>query len=190
MVNRAITDLVISTKGEAAWEAVCARAGLDIRSFDNTRTYDDAITYDLVAAAAAELDLDPATVLEAFGRHWILFTGREGWGPLFAMAGDSLETFVEGLDGLHARVVATMPQCRMPSFAVERAADGALLVDYRSDRDGLAPMVLGLLNGLAEHFGESWRIEHLGWSDETGAERFSLQPVDVAASTPHAVGTP
>lgn len=189
MVNRAIVDLVVSSAGQETWERICARAGLPCQEFSNTAVYDDSVTYDLVGAAAEELELEPATVLERFGRHWILFTGREGWGPLFDMAGDDLVSFVDELDALHARVQATMPECRMPSFAVNRQPDGDLLVEYRSERAGLAPMVLGLLGGLAEHFGEEWQIDHLGRPDGSDAELFSLRPVDAAVGASRSVGT-
>ncbi|MEL7154967.1 MAG: heme NO-binding domain-containing protein [Actinomycetota bacterium] len=193
MVNRAIMDLAVSIGGQDTWAQICRQAGLPFQSFSNTTVYDDAVTYDLVAAAADVLDLDPADVLEQFGRHWILFTGREGWGPLFDMAGDTLLDFVEGLDTLHARVQASMPECRMPSFSVTRADDGVLTVAYQSDRHGLAPMVLGLLGGLAEHFDEDWEIEHLGPAGDAAgdgqAEIFSLRPLDAAVGASRSVGT-
>lgn len=189
MVNRAIMDLVVSTDGQEIWERICDRAGLSTNVFSNTTVYDDAVTYDLVGAAAEELGLEPATVLEQFGRHWILFTGREGWGPLFDMAGNNLEDFVEGLDALHARVQASMPECRMPSFSVSRTEVGSLLVEYRSERSGLAPMVLGLLGGLAEFFDESWEIDHVGRSDDNDAEVFSLRPIRAEVGVSQSVGT-
>lgn len=177
MVNRAIMDLVIATKDEATWERICTSAGLRSSTFGNTTVYDDAVTYDLVAAASAELNMSPESVLEAFGRHWILFTGREGWGPLFDMAGSDLRSFVEGLDAMHARVQASMPECRMPSFSVSTRDGGELEVEYRSDRPGLAPMVIGLLGGLTEYFNEGWDVIHEGQGVEDGPEIFRLRPV-------------
>jgi hypothetical protein len=181
MVNRAIQDLVESSLDEETWNRIRERAGMPSITFSNTKTYDDAVTYDLVAAASAELDLDPAEVLYRFGHHWILFTGREGWGPLFEMAGDDLRSFVEGLDAMHARVQASMPACRMPSFSVVETEEGVLRVDYRSDREGLAPMVLGLLSGLAEHFDERWEIEHSESGDGGEPDVFTLRAVEPAA---------
>lgn len=189
MVNRAIMDLAVSIGGRATWERICGEAGLPPQSFGNTTVYDDAVTYDLVDAAATVLRLSPEAVLEAFGRHWILFTGRQGWGPLFDMAGDNLEEFVEGLDALHARVQASMPECRMPSFAVSSEDDGGLRVEYRSQRSGLAPMVSGLLGGLAEFFDEEWQIEHIGRPARTDAEVFRLRPIRTEDGASRSVGT-
>lgn len=185
MVNRAIMDLVLANWDQATWERICRRADLSAIKFSNTTVYDDAVTYDLVAAASEELGLPADDILESFGRHWILFTGREGWGPLFDMAGHDLRSFVDGLDAMHARVQASMPDCRMPSFTVEAADDGSLEIGYRSDRDGLGPMVVGLLAGLAEHFDESWAIERAdrtaaGSAPDDGTELFVLRPNSAA----------
>lgn len=178
MVNRAIMDLVVASADQATWEAICERAGLASTKFSNTTVYDDSVTYDLVAAASEVLDLSPRQVLESFGRHWILFTGQEGWGPLFDMAGQDLRSFVEGLDAMHARVQASMPECRMPSFSVTTDANGSLDIAYQSERTGLEPMVLGLLAGLAEHFDEKWNIREVGENEDGSATIFKLCPVE------------
>jgi hypothetical protein len=171
-------DLVVATADQETWEKVCKRAGLPSTRFSNTTVYDDSVTYDLVEAASQELDLNPRQVLESFGRHWILFTGQEGWGPLFEMAGPDLRSFVEGLDAMHARVQASMPECRMPSFSVSTDSDGSLDVAYQSERNGLEPMVLGLLAGLAEHFDEKWNIREVGPNEDGSATMFKLCPVE------------
>ena len=176
MVNRGIRDLVLAECGTEAWNGICERIGLSSADFNDSTSYDDAVTYDLVGEVSNELGWTPEDVLIAFGRHWVLFTGREGWGGLFDMAGDDMRTFVEGLDALHARVQASMPRSRMPSFAVSDAGAGVLDVEYRSDRPGLGPMVVGLLGGLAEYFDESWAVEQLGRLDDGQGERFRLHP--------------
>ncbi len=188
MVNRAIMDLVLANWDQATWNRICDRAGLDAPRFANTTVYDDAVTFDLVAAASEVLETPAHEILEGFGRHWILFTGREGWGPLFDIAGDDLRTFVGGLDALHARVQASMPNCRMPSFAVQSSDEASLVVEYRSERDGLAPMVIGLLKGLAEYFDEPWSVTHSGRHGD--AELFLLQHVVAEVAEGQAIGVP
>ena len=181
MVNRGIRDLVLHIADEEAWLTICAAAGISNTTFSNTTVYDDAITYDLVAAASETLGMEPSAVLEQFGRHWILFTGQQGWGPLFDIAGRDLRSFVHGLEAMHSRVQASMPDCRMPSFAVEDDGDGGLVIDYRSEREGLASMVLGLFRGLVEHFDEGWEIEQAGNRKDDGYDRFVLRPLTVGA---------
>ncbi len=179
MVNRAIQDLIVSTAGQQAWLDVKARAELDLEfeQFRDTVVYDDDVTYALVEAASTVLDQPPEALLQAFGRHWILYTGREGWGALLDRAGSDMTNFIKQLDNLHARVQLAMPKTCMPQFTAIPNEDGTLTVEYRSRRPGLAPMVVGLLNGLAEHFGESWQVQQSAHRSEHGPDTFTLTPV-------------
>ncbi len=188
IVNRAIRDLVLSQAGPEHWSQICDQAGLIETDFSDTARYDDELSFELVAAASAVLGLTSEEILIRFGRHWILYTGKDGWGPLLDMAGDDLRSTVAGLDALHSRVQASMPGSRMPSFTSIDRGDGALEVEYRSDREGLIPMVQGLFEGLAERFGETWHVEHLGPRPDRTAEVFVLTPSTVVASEGEWVG--
>ena len=74
LVNRAIEQLVVSLKGENGWRGVCAHANISSDGFVSMHAYDDEITYRLVNAVSARLELEPATVLEAFGEYWVTYT--------------------------------------------------------------------------------------------------------------------
>lgn len=138
--------------------------------------YDDAVTYGLVAAASAELGMDPAEILEAFGEYWTVYTIEEGYGDLLQMMGSTIDEFLDNLDSMHARIGGTMPGLVPPSFRREQQDDGSHLLFYSSSREGLAPMVIGLLKGLAQRFEIQLEIEHLG-PDESGADRFLLREI-------------
>lgn len=161
LVNRVIEQLVVSTKGDAAWQRVCARAGVGGDGLVAMCPYDDGITYRLVDAVSAELDLPAAQVLEAFGEYWILYTADEGYGELMRSAGSDRRSFLGNLDDMHGRVEAVFPQMKLPRFRVEPMDGGALRVHYGSERDGLAPMVTGLLRGLARRFEPRVDVRHL-----------------------------
>ena len=61
---------------------------------------------------------------------------------------------VPSSDSEKAAIASSSVQLRkLPRFSVEDLADGALRVHYRSEREGLAPIVVGLLRGLAGRFG-------------------------------------
>ena len=78
MVNRALESMVCKDYGEPTWEAIRQAAGVDVEIFVNNQSYDDDVTYRLVAAASKTLDLPSATILEAFGVYWVLHTAVEG----------------------------------------------------------------------------------------------------------------
>lgn len=166
MVNKAIEDLALSVGGPQVWEAIKQHAGLDVVAFVSMNSYNDDITYRLVGAASEVLGLSAATILEEFGKHWILYTGREGYGPLLSSAGTSVPEFLRNLDALHARVRLTMPELRPPSFSVEPISDDQIAVHYYSGRAGLGPMVVGLLKGLGSLLGQSLDVERTELAEE------------------------
>lgn len=152
LVNQAVEDLARTLGGDALWSTIKTHAGIDLEAFVAMEPYDDAVTYRLVEAASVALDISPEAVLEAFGEHWILYTGREGYGALFSAMGSTLPQFLRNLDAMHARIALSMPQLRPPSFACEELDEERVLVRYWSSRAGLAPMVVGLLKGLGRLF--------------------------------------
>lgn len=163
MVHQAARGMALDVLGEDAWAKILDRCGLDETHFVSAQTYDDGVTMGLVGAICEVANMEPATLLKAFGEYWITFAGNSAYGPLMDQFGDTLEEFIENLDAMHVRIQAAMPGADMPSFEVLDAGADKLEVAYRSNRSGLEPFVVGLLTGLSERFGEqatvSYRIE-------------------------------
>jgi hypothetical protein len=153
LVNKAIEDLVLREHGPEAWARIADRAGFEDAGFISMDAYPDAVTYGLVSAASIELDVPPEQLLEAFGHFWILYTAREGYGELLDLSGRSFEEFLFNLDNLHTRLGLSMPDLRPPSFECEKLDGKTFRLHYRSERQGLTPMVVGLIRGLADKFG-------------------------------------
>lgn len=181
LVNKAVEDLVCSRYGEETWTRIQAQAGVDEVGFVSMAAYPDEITYKLVGAASEVLGTPVPALLEAFGEHWILYTARAGYGELMAMFGRSLREFVANLDNMHARVGLSFPQLAPPSFVVRDAGPRTLEVEYHSHREGLAPMVVGLLKGLARSFAEEVAVEHVHGRDRGGFDLFRLELQAAAA---------
>ena len=152
LVNRAIQQLLVTEHGHDVWLRVARRADCEGVEFVGLEPYDDAITYGLVQAASEELGASVPELLEAFGGYWMRFTAEEGFGPLLDMGGDTFAEFLGNLDELHARIALTYPELRPPSFELVSASEGDWSLRYRSERSGLAPMVVGLLKALAARF--------------------------------------
>ena len=81
---------------------------------------------------------------------------------------------LDNLDAMHARIGGTMPELVPPSFSREEQEDGSSLLHYYSKREGLAPMVVGLVKGLAKRFGTEVEIECLG-EEAPGHQRFLIR---------------
>lgn len=166
LVNQGVHDLAVTLGGEALWQEIATAAGVDGEDFVSMSTYPDAVTYRLVAAAGGVLRLTEADVLHAFGRHWVLYTAARGYGAIFDTMGRDLPDFLANLDAMHARLSLSMPELTPPSFVCQVVDPGRLRLEYWSDRQGLAPMVAGLLCGLGERFGVTVSVTQTLFSDQ------------------------
>ena len=160
LVNKAVQDFVTSQFGAETWEMVRKASGITEVAFVGMNTYPDDVTYKLVSAGSKLLNIPPEQVLEAFGRYWMVFTAQQGYGPMLAMMGDTLPTFLRQLDPMHERLRATFPKLKPPRIIVSDETPDTLRLHYYSDRPGLAPFVVGLLKGLAELKKTNIKIHH------------------------------
>ncbi|MAC19231.1 MAG: heme NO-binding protein [Phycisphaerae bacterium] len=161
LINKAIRGLVVEQFGQEAWDRIRRRAEIEDDDFVSMTNYDDSLTYDLVGAASEELGLGADAILEGFGGYWVRYTGVEGYGHLLDSAGSSLPEFLANLDQMHARVKLAFPDLKPPRFRVSDSDEAGLVLHYYSHRPGLAPLVIGLVKGLADRFGDVVEVEHL-----------------------------
>lgn len=160
LVNAAVQDLVVSKFGAAKWEQIKAKAGVSVDTFSRMEPYPDELTYKMVGAASEVLGISADDVMKAFGAHWVLYTGREGYGEMFNIAGNSLKDFLFNLDNLHTRVGQNFAHLQPPSFRFDTLNERTVRMHYHSERKGLCPLVEGLMGGLAERFNTHVEVEH------------------------------
>lgn len=153
IINRSMQELVVHHHGADAWARICARARVPPAPFVDMNAYDDDITYRLVAAAAEETSTPADELLRGFGRWWFERTAQQAYGSMMHMLGDSVPTFLAGLDAMHARIQMTMPELRPPSLTVSAVEDDRLHLTYVSRRPGLVPLLLGILEALGDYLG-------------------------------------
>lgn len=189
LVNQAIRDLAVKVGGEPLWSDIKTRAGVDVEVFVSMQAYPDDVTYRLVDAASSALGISAAEMLHAFGKHWILYTARQGYGAIFEMMGRTLPDFLGNLDAMHARLSLSMPRLRPPSFVCDHVSEGHMRLEYWSHRPGLASMVLGLLDGLAQMYGVSIDVIR-GASRDNGDDHdeFIIAYAPLAADSDDVVG--
>lgn len=159
LVNRALQELICNRFGEAVWDDIREQAGVDEEVFVRMDGYPDEITYNLVGVASGVLGIPAEQLLKEFGRHWILYTAAEGYGDLLDGAGADFMSFLSNLDSMHARVGLLFPDLRPPSFRCSDMTADSVVLHYHSSRAGLSPMVIGLVEGLGERFGQKVAIE-------------------------------
>ncbi|HLO51082.1 MAG TPA: heme NO-binding domain-containing protein [Kamptonema sp.] len=159
LVNKAIEEMVCSRFGEETWETIKENAQVDIDVFISMEAYPDDLTHRLVHSASMVLGMSAEEVLQAFGEYWIVYTASEGYAQMLAIGGDNLQEFLSNLDNLHARVGLSFRQLQPPSFRCTNVEENSLQLHYYSKRQGLAPMVKGLVKGLGSRFQTEVEIE-------------------------------
>lgn len=171
LVNRAIQQMVTTQHGDEVWNRIKTIADLsDLDFFATYQAYPDDVTHRLVAAASEELGLTGEEIMQAFGEYWITYTASEGYEQLLESTGETLPEFLDQLDTLHARAGLSFPQLQPPSFRCEHAANQSMNLEYRSKRQGLAPMVIGLLHGLGKRFKTSVKVQQTASRDRGDAQ--------------------
>jgi Haem-NO-binding len=169
LVNKAIADMVLTRFGKETWENIRQKAHVESETFLSMEGYPDDVTHRLVKAASVVLNLSSAQIMEAFGEFWVEYTAQEGYGEMLDMSGDDLPEFLQNLDNMHARIGVSFPNLKPPSFECNETDETSLSLEYRSEREGLAPMVVGLVKGLGSRFDTEVDVTQVK-SREDGAE--------------------
>jgi hypothetical protein len=150
LVNKAMRELVVKAHGEPVWRKICAEAGYADTEFNSMHQYPDALTYQLVGAASKVLDTPAETLLETFGEYWTDFAQSTDFGRLMKFAGRTLLEFVQNLDQMHAKIKFSLPDLTPPSFRCSDVSEKGFRLHYYSTRQGLAPLVIGMIKGVAK----------------------------------------
>lgn len=148
LVNQGVKDLVIHLTNDETWELICHDANVPT-DYVSMQYYEDDVTYRLVGIVSKRLKIPPETVLGEFGKFWVNYTAKEGYGPLMDLFGQDFKSCLKNLNQLHTRMGMTMPQLNPPNFAYKDISEDVVELEYMSSRQGLSPMVQGLLEGLA-----------------------------------------
>lgn len=161
LVNKAIQEMVCDHYGEETWRAIKNLAETEAEHFISLESYPDDITHRLVKSASQVLGRTAAEIMQDFGKYWVKFTGHEGYGEMMDLAGNDLPEFLGNLDDLHSRLGVIFPKMQPPSFQCSHQQSNTLNLHYYSHRQGMAPMVSGLVEGLGERFDTNVEITQI-----------------------------
>lgn len=159
LVNQAIQELVTNEFGAATWNRIKTNAGWEKDSFVAQEMYPDPLTYGLVGAICEESGLSAQEVLYTFGMFWPKFVVSQGFGHMLQANGPTFEEFVANLDQFHSRLTITYPNFLPPTFEHEQVDEETIHLRYFSEREGLAPMLHGILVALGDFFNRNIHVE-------------------------------
>ncbi|PUB19231.1 heme-NO-binding protein [Yoonia sediminilitoris] len=158
MVNHGIQSLIEENFGTDDWVQICEKAGIETDHFEGLLSYPDEITYTLVDIISKRYEMGTDEVLRVFGEYWIQFSSDSSIARLLKISKkNSLQENLEALNDMHDRIKLSLPHLRPPYFDYEKGEDGVDKLHYGSEREGMEPMVIGLIYGLAKETGE--RVE-------------------------------
>jgi len=160
LVTKALAHVIRSRLDDAAYADVLREAGVEEQTFVAGETYPDEVTFALVGAAARALATSSAAILEMLGEHWVEFAIREGYGRFLTTAGRNLRDVLLNLDRMHEKIALNYPHLHQPTFWCTDVTDDRLVLHYMSARSGLAPLVIGIVRGLARMHHTRVGIEH------------------------------
>ncbi|TTH23538.1 Guanylate cyclase soluble subunit beta-1 [Bagarius yarrelli] len=113
--------------------------------------YEDAKTYDLVAAASKVLKINAGDILQMFGKMFFEFCQESGYDTILRVLGSNVREFLQNLDALHDHLGTIYPGMRAPSFRCTDAEKGnSLILHYYSEREGLQDIVIGIIKTVAQ----------------------------------------
>ena len=147
MIHKGARHAVIKIFGKEAWETSLSISGLSEEHLISAAHYDDVMTYSLIEAISLQCNMTLNEVLRA-----------AGYGEIIALTGRNLVEFIENLDRMHESLNRTLPKAVLPSFQLISATPNRLEVIYKSQRDGLEELVLGIFEGVLEYFDEQMEI--------------------------------
>ena len=161
LVNQAVQAYVLSQHDEAMWTRIAEVVYLEDDGFLTLELYPDQLTYTLVGALASETGEAAEAVMAAIGKFLTGYVAERGYDDLMRATGGSFAQFVHNIDLLHAQICVAFPRVKVPSFRVTDEVPASLRLHYYSSREGLAPMVTGMLQGVAARFGQELQMRHV-----------------------------
>jgi predicted hydrocarbon binding protein len=145
-----------ATRGDEAWDAVRARAGLQSRAYVPIQHYPDKEAAALVAAASAIDGAAATQILESYGRFIVtdllsLYRGllQPEWRSLELI--EHAQEMIDRVKRLNGLAVGP------PELSVERASEERVVVRYESPRK-LCVVGKGMLRGIGDHFGDELEV--------------------------------
>jgi predicted hydrocarbon binding protein len=151
---------VIGRFGRDTWPVLVARAevGLPDALLPVDHTYPDESLMAMVPVASEMTGIAVPELLEQFGTA-IAPALLRVYAPLISPAWRTLDVIEHTERAIHRVVRQRRADAAPPELKVERTADDAISIDYRSHRR-LCAVAVGIVRGLAAKFDERIQIEH------------------------------
>jgi hypothetical protein len=153
MICKGLEAFLVTTHGEATWDAVRQDAGLPHITFEALLMYRDADFTALQRRAAARLDIPVATLMEDLGTWICTHPPLTPVRRLFRFAGPTFRALMASLDEVDARARMALPDLTLPALRVHAEGPDHYWVDTFWNIPGAAGVLMGVLRVMADEYG-------------------------------------
>ncbi|CCD68037.1 Soluble guanylate cyclase gcy-37 [Caenorhabditis elegans] len=147
-----VSALILRKYGPEVLEEILRKAGYqeDIK-FDIQCYYDDTETMRIFRVAATVLGLSVDDMWEMYGEFLITHACETGWQKMLFCMANNLQEFLDNLNSMHYFIdqIAFKSEMKGPTFQCEPFGESGLKLHYFSFRQGLFPIVKGLVRKTA-----------------------------------------
>ncbi|CAD5223129.1 unnamed protein product [Bursaphelenchus okinawaensis] len=152
-IHDVLKAMIVDSHDEDYWKLILEDAGKDPSlEFSSNKHYDDPETFSLFASISKLTRIPNEEVLENFGRYFCIYVLENGYDELLRSISPDLRGFLNNMDSLHYFIDHVVYKANMkgPSFRCEPGDGNRIILHYLSSRNGLYPIVKGLLRELAK----------------------------------------
>ncbi|CAD5232583.1 unnamed protein product [Bursaphelenchus xylophilus] len=152
-IHDVMKSMILESHGEEFWISVLEDSTKDPNTeYSSNKHYDDMDTFSLFASISKLTRIPKEEVLENFGRHFCQYVIENGYDELLRSLSPDLRGFLNNMDSLHYFIDHVVYKANMkgPSFRCEPGDGSHITLHYLSSRNGLYPIVKGLLRELAK----------------------------------------
>lgn len=152
-------ELVEQTFGDDMLDDIledCADQLSSNGSYTSVGTYSDSELVALVVALSERTGIAVADLVKTFGLH-LAAVFEQKFPSFFSECDNCFEFFKRVDDHIHVEVQKLYPDAELPTFSYDDSQPDLFLMTYESTRQ-FADLALGLLEGVAKHYGESITI--------------------------------
>ena len=153
-----LKKMVDAKLGGDGWRRIMSEAGLGAKLYMSVGEYPDSDAAAIVSAVAASTGLAPKAVLEGFG-EFIAVDLLSLYGHLVKPAWRTLDVLENTEETIHRVVRTRNPGAKPPQLTTVR--DGNDVVITYSSKRRMCGVAIGIVRGLARHYGESVRVDEL-----------------------------
>ncbi|MEE9429167.1 MAG: heme NO-binding domain-containing protein [Paracoccaceae bacterium] len=162
LINWSIQRFVCETYGQSDWDQIARDARIDSAGFEALMTYEDHITFDVIAAASKHLEKPQDTFLVDLGIFLCSHPNLEAVRRLLRFGGETFSDFLCSMDDLADRVHLALPNLEIPTIDLRLTTPGNVTMRCSSDHTGFGHVMVGILQAMADDYGMLALIEHMG----------------------------